>query len=109
MLPHTLWAATCQEETISALALADLRLKEIVGEHLAEFTYARVTGVGFQVPSSSEGGRSFGQYNRNVSTNGPFCAGNHFDSFSGPGLAAWMYSATVPSESAFKALRWLSV
>ncbi|SDB59462.1 hypothetical protein SAMN02982931_04801 [Bauldia litoralis] len=44
---------------------------------------------GYHVPSSTDGGFSFGQYRRNMGMNGPSGAGSQFDSLSGPGLADW--------------------
>lgn len=44
----------------------------------------------FQLPSMIDGGFSFGQYSRIISTNSSFGAGSQFDSLSLPGDSAWM-------------------
>src|SRR5262245_7244848 len=67
------------------------------------------TSGGFHVPSSSDGGFSWGQYSRIIRTNSSAGAGSQFDSLSLPGESFWTYRSIDPSALALNLLRELTV
>src|SRR5262245_6510026 len=69
----------------------------------------RFTPGGFQVPSMIDGGVSWGQYSRIISTNFSFGAGSQLASLSLPGDSFWINRSSEPSALYFKSLRGLTV